>query len=59
VDKIEFLCGLPMDSTVHRTKGDGSSKLTFDVPEIYLHESNTLVEQYREKPLKVTVEVVE
>jgi len=57
--KVEFMCGLPLDSTTHRTKGDKSSKITFDVPAIYLEQAQFLVREMTERVLKVTVEVVE
>jgi len=59
MDKVEFMAGLPLDSTTHRTKGDGSSKVTLDIPEIYLEKAQYIVREFREKVLRITVEVVE
>ena len=58
-DKYEFMAGLPLDSTTHRTKGDGSSKVTLDIPEIYLEVAQAIVRECRERVIKVTVEVAE
>ena len=34
-------------------------KVTLDVPEIYLEKAQYIVREFREKVLKITVEVVE
>lgn len=34
--KVELMASFPLDANVHNTKGDGSSKLVFEVPEVCL-----------------------
>jgi len=53
------MASFPLDANVHNTKGDGSSKLVFEVPEVCLEAAQKAAREMREKALKLTIETVE
>ena len=57
--KVELMASFPLDANVHNTKGDGSSKLVFEVPEVCLEAAQKAAREMREKALKLTIETVE
>lgn len=56
--KVELMGSFPLDANVHNTKGDGSSKLVFEIPEVCLEAAQQAAREMREKPLRLTIEVV-
>ena len=57
--RVELLASFPLDANVHNTKGDGSSKLVFEIPEVCLEAAQTAAREMREKPLRLTIETDE
>lgn len=55
---IEILASFPLDTNVHNVKGDGSSKLVFEVPEVCLGAAQEASRTMREKALRLTIEVI-
>ena len=57
--KVELMASFPLDANVHNTKGDGSSKLVFEVPEVCLEAAQKAAREMREKALRLVVETVD